>query len=72
MNKKQAIAYGQITLAEMLQSNYKHELNIENFAIEMRQCFKLYPRDVVQNIADAKIHAERSLKTLKSGDSNGK
>lgn len=67
MNKKEAIAYGQITLESMLHSNYKGELTIENFGIEMKQAFKLYPRNIALNIAEGKIYAERKLKTAKNG-----
>lgn len=72
MNKKEAIAYAQITLETMLNSNYKNKLNLQNFSIEMRQAFKLYPRNIVLEIASAKIYAEKKLDTLKSGDTNVK
>lgn len=71
MNKKEAVAYAQITLESMLYSNYKGKIDIENFGIEMRQAFKLYPRDIVLNIAEGKIYAEKKAKQLKSGDYNG-
>lgn len=61
MNKKEAIAYAQVTLESMLHSSYKGKLNIENFGIEMKQAFKLYPRSIVLNIAEAKIDAERKM-----------
>jgi len=67
MNKKEAIAYAQITLETMLRSSYTNELNIENFGIEMKQAFKLYPRNIVLNIAEGKIYAERKLKDTKNG-----
>ncbi len=67
MNKKEAVAYAQITLETMLHSSYKGELNIENFGIEMKQAFKLYPRNIVLNIAEGKIYAERKLKDSKNG-----
>lgn len=67
MNKKEAVAYAQITLETMLHSNYKSELNVENFGIEMKQSFKLYPRNIVLNIAESKIYAERKLKAAKNG-----
>ena len=50
MNKKEAVAYGQIALESMLHSTYKQEINLQNFAIEMRQAFKVYPKDIVLNI----------------------
>lgn len=70
MNKKEAVAYGQITLGTMIHSNYKDELTLENFGIEMKQAFKLYPRNVVLDIAGGKIYAEKKLKQLKAGDIN--
>lgn len=70
MNKKEAVAYAQITLESMLHSDYKGELNIENFGIEMKQAFKLYPRNIVLNIVEGKIYAERKLKAIKAGDNN--
>lgn len=60
MNKKEAIAYAQITLDFMLHSTYKDNLNIENFGIEMKQAFKLYPKNIILNIANAKIQAEKN------------
>lgn len=67
MNKKQAIAYAQITLNFMLGPKYTGELNSETLGLEMRQCFKLYPRDVVTSIADAQIQAKRKLEAIKNG-----
>lgn len=67
MNKKEAVAYAQITLETMLHSSYKGELNIENFGIEMKQAFKLYPKNIVLNIAEGKIYAEKKLKDAKNG-----
>ncbi len=67
MNKKEAVAYAQITLESMLRSNYKDKLDIENFGIEMRQAFKLYPRDIVLSIAEGKKYASKKLKTIKNG-----
>ena len=73
MNKKEAIAYAQVTLDSMQHSNYKKELTLENFAIEMKQAFKLYSRNIVLNIAEGKIFAERKLKSIKNGcDTNEK
>lgn len=70
MNKKQAIAYGQIALETMLHSTYTGELSLENLGIEMRQAFKLYPLNMVLEIAEGKIYAEKKLKQLKAGDVN--
>lgn len=72
MNKKEAVAYAQITLESMLHSNYKGNLDIENFGLEMRQAFKLYPRDIVLSIAESKIYAEKRAKQVKPGDCNEK
>ena len=47
MNKKEAVAYAQITLEMMSHSTYKGELNLQNFGMEMRQAFKMYPRSIV-------------------------
>lgn len=66
MNKKEAVAYAQITLETMLCPSYKGKLNIESFGVEMRQAFKLYPRNIVLNIAEGKIYAERKLKYTKN------
>ena len=67
MNKKEAVAYGQIALESMLHSTYKQELTLQNFAIEMKQAFKLYPRNIVLNIAESKVFAEKKLVAQKTG-----
>lgn len=67
MNKKQAIAYAQIALDYMQSSKYKGELNIETLGLEMKQSFKLYPRDIVLNIADSKIQSLKKLQSIKNG-----
>ena len=67
MNKKEAVAYAQITLETMLHSSYKSELSIENFGIEMKQAFKMYPRNIVLGIAESKVYAEKKLKDTKNG-----
>lgn len=67
MNKKEAIAYGQIALETMLHSSYTGNISLQNFAIEMKQCFKLYPRNIVLQIADGKIYAEKNLQNMKNG-----
>lgn len=73
MNKKEAIAYGQIAFETIMNSNYTNEKNLTNFGIEMKQAFKLYPRNVVLNIADGKIYAEKKLNNIKNGcDVDGK
>ena len=72
MNKKEAIAYGQVALESMLHSTYNQKISLQNFAIEMKQAFKLYPRNVVLNIAESKVFAEKKLDAIKNGsDING-
>lgn len=70
MNKKEAVAYAQIALESMLHSTYKQEINLQNFAIEMRQAFKVYPKDIVLNIAESKVFAEKNLDAIKIGSDN--
>lgn len=73
MNKKQAIAYAQITLNFMQSPKYDNEITPETLGIEMKQAFKLYPRDIVQTIADSQIQAAKKLELIKDGcDVNGK
>lgn len=67
MNKKEAVAYAQIALESMLSFNYKQEINIENFGIEMRQAFKVYPRNIVLSIVEGKIYARKKLRDAKNG-----
>lgn len=67
MNKKQAIAYAQITLNYMQSSKYTGPINPERLGLEMKQCFKLYPRDIVISIADAQIQSAKKLETIKNG-----
>ena len=67
MNKKQAIAYAQIALNFMLGPKYTGKLNAETLGLEMKQCFRLYPRDIVLSIADAQIQAEKKLQAIKNG-----
>lgn len=72
MNKKEAIAYAQITLNFMKSSKYNGEINAETFGIEMSQAFKLYPKNLILTIADAQIKAEQKLKAIRNGsDTNG-
>lgn len=61
MNKKEAIAYAQITLDYMQSSKYSGNLNIESFGAEMRQCFRLYSRDVALSIANAKLETNKEM-----------
>ncbi len=67
MNKKEAIAYAQIALNYMQSSKYTSNISPENLGIEMKQTFKLYPRNIVLNIADSQLLASKELKTMKSG-----
>lgn len=67
MNKKEAVAYAQITLNFMQGPKYNGEINPETFGVEMRQAFKLYPHSLVLTIADAQIKAMRN-----GSDDNGK
>ncbi len=70
MNKKQAIAYAQITLDTMLNSTYKNKINLYIWSSEMEQAFKIYPRNIVMQIANAKLYAEKMSKTSKRSDVN--
>ena len=67
MNKKEAVAYAQITLDFMQSSKYNDEVNPDNFGIEMRQAFKLYPRNIVLNIAESQSLARKKLQAMKNG-----
>ena len=72
MNKKEAVAYAQITLDYMQSSKYRGALNPDTFAMEMRQSFKLYSKDIVVSIADAQINSRKNLNKTKIGsDVNG-
>ena len=67
MNKKHAIAYAQVTLDYMQNPKCNVELNPDTFAVEMRQAFRLYPKDNILGIADAQKYARRKLEALKNG-----
>ena len=67
MNKKDSVAYAQITLNYMQSSKYDGEINPETFGVEMRQAFKLYPRSLVLTIADAQIKAAKKINAKKNG-----
>ena len=72
MNKKEAIAYGQVALEAMLHSTYNGKFNLQNFGMEMRQAFKMYPRNIVLNIAESKEYKEKKAESIKGGsDING-
>lgn len=67
MNKKEAVAYGQIALETMLRTDYKGKLNLQSLGLEMRQAFKVYTRDMAIITADSMIYAEKKLETIKNG-----
>ena len=52
MNKKEAIAYAQVTLDYMQSSKYDGKLTPETLGIEMKQCFKLYTHNIILGIAE--------------------
>ncbi len=60
MNKKQAIAYAKIALDFMMSKEFNEEINLENLEKEMMQAFKIYPRYIVQDIANAKQKARNN------------
>lgn len=66
MNKKECIAYGQVTLEFMQSSKYEGEINPDTFAVEMKQAFKLYPKSNIFAVADAQKYARDKLKALKN------
>ena len=71
MNKKEAVAYAQITLDYMQSSKYTGEINVETFAVEMKQSFRLYPRNLALHIAESKLYAKNRLNNiLKGGENN--
>ena len=62
MNKKQAIAYAQVTLNFMQSSKYNGEINSNTLGIEMKQAFKMYPCNLIENIAKAQIESQKAKK----------
>ena len=70
MNQKEAISYAQITLEKMLSASFKQELNLQNFEIKMKESFKIYPRNMVLQIAEAKVYAEKELQLLREQGRN--
>lgn len=73
MNKKEAVAYAQVTLNYMQGPEYENEINIETLGMEMRQAFKLYPKNLIVTIADSQVQSARKLKAMKNGcDVDGK
>lgn len=67
MNKKEAVAYAQITLNYMQSSKFEGEITPDTLGIEMRQAFELYPRDIVLNIAESQKFARKKLQDTKTG-----
>lgn len=67
MNKREAVAYAQIALDFMQSSKYTGEINPDTLGIEMRQAFKIYPRNIVLNIADSQSCARKKLQEAKNG-----
>ena len=67
MNKKEAIAYAQIALNYMQSAKYEEQINSKTLGIEMKQAFKLYPRNIVLSIANSQIQATEELQTAKNG-----
>ncbi len=73
MNKKEAVAYAQVTLNYMQSSKYKGEINPETFGIEMKQCFKLYSRNIIVTIADSQVQSFKQLNAIRKGsDTSGR
>lgn len=67
MNKKEAVAYAQITLDFMQSSKYNGEINPDTFGLEMKQAFKLYPRNIVLNLAESQCFSRKKLQDAKMG-----
>ena len=70
MNKKEAVAYAQITLDFMQSSKYTGKITPDTLGIEMRQAFKLYPRNIVLNIAESQSFARKNLLNAKIRSDN--
>lgn len=70
MNKKEAVAYAQITLDFMQSSKFKGEINLETFCVEMRQSFKLYPKDVALMLANNMVKTEKEILSSKKFNHN--
>lgn len=67
MNKRESVAYAQVALNFMQSSKYTGEVSPESLGVEMRQAFKLYPRNLIVTIADAQIKSAKKLKAIKNG-----
>ena len=73
MNKKEAVAYAQVALDYMQSSKYKGEITPVTVGIEMKQCFKLYPRNLIESVANAQDWTRNKLAQAKSEcDTNAK
>ena len=51
----------------MQSSKYKGEITPVTLGIEMKQCFKLYPRNFIESIANAQDWARKKLDQAKIG-----
>ena len=51
----------------MQSSKYNGEINAETLGIEMRQAFKIYPRNIVFAIATNQIKVTQKLESMKNG-----
>lgn len=67
MNKKEAVAYAQVALDYMQSSKYKGEINPITLGMEMKQCFRIYPRNLIESIANAQDWARKKLENIKNG-----
>ncbi len=65
MNKKEAVAYAQVTLEYMQSSRYIGEINSVTLGIEMRQCFNIYSRKMILDIAESQSWARKKLREVK-------
>ena len=65
MNKREAVAYAQITLDYMQSSKYTGILTPDTFGVEMRQSFKLYPRNIVLDISKAQKITRNKIQAMK-------
>lgn len=71
MNKKQAVAYAQIAL-DYMKNNDKENIDIIHLGIEMRQAFKMYPRDVALIMATNMENVDKEFINKKNGEINEK
>lgn len=64
MNKKEAVAYAQIALNFMQSSKYNGKINSDTLGIEMKQAFKLYPRNIILSIVDSQNYSRKRLQDI--------